>query len=230
MSTATSFTVGDSVVVDGLVNREELNHRIGRVIGYDQDADRYSVKLWMSPGEQISVRIRPRNLLPPRPITQVLIQPGLPNNGVVEMKLDDMREDLLRMTHGVPASQIRFNLQMGLYLYIDQRNFHNPPDGFRTPVCLVQYDMWDEVSTQMVQQNGLVMHTVTPRRVLPFNRYFDWNGYRMCDDNPIIVEYICFQDPSCPENTDERQCFLSKLLTDTHGLQCVFLYARLTLE
>ena len=62
MSTATSFTVGDSVVVNGLVNREELNHRIGRVIGYDQDADRYSVKLWMTPGEQISVRIRPRNL------------------------------------------------------------------------------------------------------------------------------------------------------------------------
>ena len=56
---ATSFTVGDAVVVNGLVNREELNHRIGRVIGYDQDADRYSVKLWMSPGEQISTQTPP---------------------------------------------------------------------------------------------------------------------------------------------------------------------------
>ena len=230
MSTSSSFTVGDAVVVNGLVNREELNHRIGRVIGYDKDADRYSVKLWTSPGEQISVRIRPLNLLPPPPISSVLIQPGLPNDGVVEMNFDDVRIDLLRMTNRLCSDEIRFNLQMGLYLCIDQRNFRNPPDGFRTPVCLIQYDLWDEILTQMVQKNHLVMHTVTPRRVLPFNRYFDWNGYRMSDDNPIIVEYICFQDPSCPENHDERQCFLSKLLTDTHELQCVFLYARLTLE
>ena len=82
----------------------------------------------------------------------------------------------------------------------------------------------------MKRINQMTMDVISPVRRLPFNRFFDWHGFHMDDDNPIKVQYIVFRNPRESQHHDERQVMLSKLLTDTHGIEpAVLLFAKLSL-
>jgi hypothetical protein len=55
------FRTGASVVVFGLAQRPELNERPGKILGYDNDSERFMVRLAGDGGEPVSVRVRAAN-------------------------------------------------------------------------------------------------------------------------------------------------------------------------
>lgn len=213
-----------TAVILGLVNRPELNMRIVRLLTLDESANRWAVLVWLDHEHQERVRVKPDNLRVTWPIVKLLIQPGLEQ---VTMRFEDVRHDLFRMTRGMDAQQIEYNLQAGLYLTTDATNFTNVPDGFRTPIGIVQADVWAQQVESMCRMNGLGVDDTVPVRVLPPNRFFNWNGFEMDDNNPPLVQYYRFYVPD-DDSCDTRQTLLPQVLTDTHGLEpVIFVYAKI---